>query len=327
MKYILSILLFSIVLSVNAQYSDNLKLTGSVDNVTKGKVYLQKFENKMFHVIDSAAISNGKFAFATSVQLPEIYGLTLDTNRGSLLVFLDDNTISVKLDSASYYRNSVVRGSALQDLFVSYKKERHVKIDEFIKSHPGSLVSAYALYRDFSYRLSPDEIKSNIALLDPSLRETSYVKVLEELTKTLEIVSVGRKAPDFTANDPEGNPVRLSDHLGKGYVLIDFWAAWCGPCRKENPHVVKAYNEYKDKGFDVFGVSLDRKKEAWITAIQKDGLVWTQVSDLKFWDSTPAKLYGIRAIPSNYLVDKDGVIVAKNLRGGDLEKALADLLK
>lgn len=326
-RHFLSILIPLVGFSCVTKENKGLSLSGNVENISEGKVYLQKFENKMFHVIDSSEVVDGQFSFSNDVKLPEIYGLTLDTTKGSLLLFLDQNPTTVKLDSSSYYRNSIVTGSSLQDLFVAYKKDRNVKIDEFIKANPKSLVAAYALYRDFSYRLSPEEIKSNIQLLDSSLWKTPYVQTLEELTETLETVSVGRKAPIFVANDPNGNPVQLSDHLGKGYLLIDFWASWCGPCRRENPNLVKAYNKYKNKGFDVFSVSLDKSKEAWIAAIEKDDLTWTHVSDLLFWDSASAKLYGVRAIPSNFLVDKDGVIVAKNLRGEDLEKTLDDLLK
>src|SRR5690606_31430035 len=120
-------------------------------------------------------------------------------------------------------------------------------------------------------------------------------------------------------------PVKLSDHKGK-YLLVDFWASWCGPCRRENPNLVKAWQKYKDKGFDVFGVSLDRKKENWVKAIKDDQLTWTQVSDLKFWNSEAAKLYGVRAIPSNVLLSPDGTIIAKNLTGEALHSKLEQLL-
>ena len=302
-----------------------LQLTGTVAGVSSGKLYLQKFDNKMFATIDSSEIKDGKFKFSKTVELPELYGVTLDKAKAPLYLFLENGAVNVSLDTAAYYRNSTVSGSKDQDLFTAYKKQRGVKIDEFIKANPSSLVSAYVLYRDFSYRLSPEEIQSNIALLNPALHKTPYVKVLNELTDVLKTVQVGKKAPDFTAKDVNGKDVKLSAHQGK-YLLVDFWAAWCGPCRRENPNVVKAFLKYKDKGFDVFGVSLDKSKTAWEKAIKDDGLNWTQVSDLAYWNSAPAKLYGVRAIPANFLLDPNGVIVARNLRGEELLQKLEELL-
>jgi len=134
-----------------------------------------------------------------------------------------------------------------------------------------------------------------------------------------------KKAPDFTANDTEGKPVHFSEKL-KGYTLVDFWASWCGPCRRENPNIVAAYKEFHDKGFNIIAVSLDKKKENWIKGIQDDKLTWTHVSDLLFWNSAVAKLYGVRAIPANYLVDSKGTIIAKNLHGEELQSTLKSLL-
>jgi peroxiredoxin len=133
-------------------------------------------------------------------------------------------------------------------------------------------------------------------------------------------------APDFTMNDTTGNPVSLSSFRGK-YVLVDFWASWCGPCRAENPNVVKAYNEYKGKNFTILGVSLDKTKDAWEKAIKDDHLAWNQVSDLQYWDNAAAKLYGVQAIPANFLIGPDGKIVAKNLRGDALENELSKILQ
>lgn len=328
-KNLLVIAVIALVLgyACDTKETGGLSLEGSVKDVSEGTVYLQKFRNKTFFVIDSAAITNGAFQFSKEVELPEIYGLTLDTTKGSFLVFLDENPAAVVLDSSNYYRNTTIEGSELHDLFVEYKSRRHVSIDSFIQAHPASLVSAYALYRDFSYRLSPEEIKSNIQLLDPSLHGTPYVEVLKELAATLEVVSIGNPAPDFTANNTEGNPVRFSEQLSPGrYVLLDFWASWCGPCRRSNPGKVAAYEKYNEKGLDIFSVSLDKSRENWLEAIEKDNLTWTHTSDLLHWDSEPAKLYGIRAIPSNYLINDQGIIVAKNLRGEELEKTLEDLL-
>ena len=133
-------------------------------------------------------------------------------------------------------------------------------------------------------------------------------------------------APDFTQNDAEGKPISLSSFRGK-YVLVDFWASWCGPCRRENPNVVAAYNEFKDKSFTILGVSLDQDKQKWLDAIKNDGLSWTHVSDLAYWNNAVAKKYHVESIPQNYLIGPDGKIVAKNLRGEELRDALAKLLK
>lgn len=139
------------------------------------------------------------------------------------------------------------------------------------------------------------------------------------------VAPVGELAPDFTAQTPEGKDMSLKDLRGK-VVLVDFWASWCGPCRRENPNVVRVYNQYKDKGFDILGVSLDTKKDRWLGAIAKDGLTWNHVSDLKGWSSAPAKMYGVRGIPFTILLDKDGKVIAKNLRGPALEAKLKEVL-
>lgn len=324
LKIIAGILLLGSGL-VNAQQKSDVTINGTVKGVSSGKIYLQKFNNKMFFAIDSAEVKDGKFQFSEKLLVPELYGLTLNKDKSPLYVFLESGKITADIDTAAYYEASAVSGSKSNDLFTAYKKQRGVKIDEFIKQHPASIVSAYVLYRDFSYRLSPEQIKQNISLLDPSLHATPYVAVLTDLAGVLSSVSIGKKAPDFTASDPDGKSISLSQHRGK-YVLLDFWAAWCGPCRRENPNVVKAWKKYHAKGFDVFGVSLDKKKADWIKAIKDDELTWTHVSDLAYWNSAPAKLYGVRAIPSNVLIDPDGVIIARNLRGAELDKKLGELI-
>lgn len=154
---------------------------------------------------------------------------------------------------------------------------------------------------------------------------SKHTKQFVEMVEKMKVTAIGSKAPEISLPTPSGDTVKLSSFQGK-YVLVDFWAKWCGPCRRENPNVVKAYKKYHGKGFEVLGVSLDRTKEDWVQAIKEDGLVWTQVSDLKYFDSQAAVDYNINAIPFSILVDPNGVIVARNLRGAVLDQKLSEIL-
>jgi len=196
---------------------------------------------------------------------------------------------------------------------------------KFIQEHPDSYISLNLL-QSIAYGADYVEIAPLYNSLAPAVKESESGKKFGEMLPRIKAVALGATAPEFAEVDTAGKTVNLSSFRGK-YVLIDFWASWCGPCRMENPNVVKAFNHYKGQKFTIVGVSLDRPgaKEKWLKAIHNDGLAWTQVSDLKFWDSKTAALYAVRAIPQNFLLDPDGKIIAKNLRGEDLENKLAEL--
>lgn len=206
---------------------------------------------------------------------------------------------------------------------------RKVLALSWIKTHSASPVCAYIMHCPYEPmgNLSKEERMAILKLLTPEARKNKIVADMVYAMDTEKKIGVGKPAPDFTQKDTLDRPVSLKDFRGK-YVLLDFWASWCAPCRMENPNVVKAYNAYKDKGFTVLSVSLDQpgKKDAWLKAIHDDHLTWTHVSDLKFWGNEVVKLYNINAVPSNFLIAPDGTILAINVKGDDLEKELAKLL-
>jgi peroxiredoxin len=197
---------------------------------------------------------------------------------------------------------------------------------EFIGQNPDSYVSLTALEMYVAYGADYADIAPLYNALQPEIKQSPAGKEFGERLPKLKAVAIGQMAPLFTETDTAGKSVSLESFRGK-YVLVDFWASWCGPCRRENPNVVKAYNKYKDKNFTILGVSLDQPngKKRWLDAIHKDGLTWTQVSDLKFWKSKVADLYVVRGIPQNFLIDPSGKIIAKGLHGFDLEDKLAEL--
>ena len=215
------------------------------------------------------------------------------------------------------------------------KEDDHLRAEEtdgvygaFARNHPASPLAMYALQQYASRDMDPDKLQPVFDGLSASIKGSKEGKAFRERLDIAVKTAVGRPAPDFTQNDTADKPVTLSAFRGK-YVLLDFWASWCGPCRAENPNVVSAYAKYHAKGFTILSVSLDRSgdRDKWLTAIHTDHLAWTQVSDLEFWNNAVAREYGISSIPQNFLIDPRGNIIGKNIRGDELGKKLAEIYK
>lgn len=206
-------------------------------------------------------------------------------------------------------------------------EEKRERLYQYVKQHPQSYFSIVALDEIIMSRMDMDRIESNYNSLSKKVKKSRDGEALGNFIEKEQRTKVGTMAMDFTQNDVNGVPIKLSDFRGK-YVLIDFWASWCGPCRVENPHLVKAYEEFKDKNFTILGVSLDNPgdKQKWLDAIEKDGLHWPQVSDLQGWENHAAVLYGVTGVPASFLVDPNGRIIAKRLRGKQVSEKLKEVL-
>lgn len=221
--------------------------------------------------------------------------------------------------------NDEAKRMQLMEKYDSVNRRIQMEVSKFIAAKPASYVSPFLLFITAQLIDNPVLLEQHYNALDAKIKNSMVGKSLAEFVAYNKVGAVGTDALDFTQEDPQGKPVALSSFRGK-YVLVDFWASWCKPCRMENPNVVKAYQKFNSKNFTVFGVSLDKEKDAWIKAIEKDGLAWTQVSDLQFWNNSAAQLYHVQGIPQNFLIDPAGKIVGKNLRGEELEAKLCELL-
>ncbi|MEI6048047.1 MAG: redoxin domain-containing protein [Bacteroidota bacterium] len=337
------------------------KIEGS-DSIT---FYIQKREAGKVITIDSAVSKKGSFTIkGGAVDYPQLVQLVAGKTKKRTPFYIENSEITItgKLDSLF---NAKITGSKTQDEYQSFvdsnkplsesysktyneyqaakqtgnttrvaeiekqadsiQKEMTNLQKNFVKNNPASYVSP-SILGSLSYEMEAEDIESMINSMSSEVAAIPQMKSLKERVAVMKAVAVGQKAPDFTMSDVDGNPVALSSKTGSKLLLIDFWAAWCGPCRQENPNVVKVYAEFHKKGFDVFGVSLDQKKEDWVKAIADDKLTWTHVSDLQYWSNAAAKMYAVNAIPANFLLDETGTIIGRNLRGEELYNKVNEVL-
>ncbi len=344
---------------------EGFKINVNLDGA-QGKVLLEDNIEGAWIPIDTADVVDGVAVLEGEVTMPSAYYLSLAGQRAKALIFVENANMTVdgKVDSinqvkvtgsethdefealnskiqgiskkymalyqesrAAIAQGDTAKGRVLMDEVNELYESVGVMQEDFVKENPSSYVTPFLLSR-LKYEKDAEELNAMIKALDSKLLEVQIIKDLQAHIEKMLVVSVGKTAPDFTQNDADGNPIKFSDIYSKNELtLLDFWASWCNPCRQENPNVVAVFNDYKDQGFSVFGVSLDRDKDSWLKAIEDDNLTWNHVSDLAYWNNAAAKLYAVNSIPSSLLVDKNGKIIAKNARGEELKKVVAEFLE
>lgn len=343
---------------------DAYSINADLSDCNYTKAYLGKFEDGKMNIIDSSDIANGHFSFNGTIDLPEVRYISFNSDKTIIPLFVENSSITIK-GSATLIDSVTVNGSVSNDEYRKFtssltpfenkqkaiveqfyalpqdaSEEEKMKleneydeidiervnfIEKYVTENNAKVTSAYIALRYLVSQYEVDQLEKLFNTFDEKIKSSSYVKVLEDRLKTIKQSMIGGSAPIFSQNDSEGNPISIENFKGK-FLLIDFWASWCAPCRAENPNVVSAFNKYHEKGFEILGVSLDEDKDKWLAAIEKDGLTWSHVSDLKGWENEAAKLYGVQGIPHSVLVDKEGNIIAKNLRGEELHKKLEEVL-
>lgn len=343
-------------LAQKAGFVINGQVAGLKDNT---KIYLRN--SKPQKIIDSAIVMGGRFMMKGRINEQAQQAIIFTAKYENYVFFWVENKPMSIVLKAGEFKKAIIKGSATQEenntlqaasAQLSFKQdslnkilsknpstaeregllkqlaalrneEQQVDIN-YVKQHPNSLIAANLL-NVYSSTWGKEKTESLYKNLSPAMKQTSYGKEISAYISLNKNVKVGDKFQDFEQQNTLGKKIKLSDIKGE-YVLLDFWAAWCGPCREENPRLVGLYKQYRGKGFNILGVSADDNKTAWLDAVKKDGLLWENVSDLQGDKNKAALIYGVAAYPTNYLIDKNGIIIAKNVRGKALEDKLKELL-
>lgn len=336
-------------------------ITGNIQGLPEGTQVSLSDANRPDDTLSKSTVSNGRFELKGSVAEPNLYQLNLDGVQKKSVLFIGNEKVEVSGD-INAVQDLDVEGSSVHDDFEAFKNtfnplfqeltamgqrisrlpsltkddsvmnayRSHLnkikaEVDKFVSSRPNSPVSPFVVVVTSEIEQDLPTIERRYAQLGGNAKSGFYGKIIRQQIDEKKAGAIGSEAIEFTQADTDGKPVSLSSFRGK-YVLVDFWASWCRPCREENPNVVRAFNKFKDKNFTVLGVSLDNNRQPWLKAIKNDELAWTQVSDLKGWNNEAAAKYNVQSIPQNFLIDPSGKIIAKNLRGPDLESRLCELL-
>jgi peroxiredoxin len=274
-------------------------------------------------------VENTKYSIAGSKADMRNIKVTGSAAHRDFVVFEKTFTpLMAKLNGIVTQLNESADEGLKQTLMPAYDSLRQridAEVGNFVAAKQKSFVSALLLQVTAPVLEDPNLLEERFLSLDSTVRQTQAGELVAQYIAENKVGTIGSDAIDFTQSDTTGLPVALSSFKGK-YVLIDFWASWCRPCRMENPNVVRAFRKFSDKNFTIIGVSLDKEKDAWLQAIKADGLAWTHVSDLQFWGNAVAQTYRVQSIPQNFLVAPSGKIIGKNLRGEDLEAKLCELL-
>ena len=344
-KSLLSLAVIAVSLSAcdtTPKYNINGTITGGEAN----NVYLLQRQGRTIDTLAKAPVAEGKFKLTGSVAGLTPAFIAVEGQRGQNLIFVEnaDFTANLNLENptATKIEGTATQGIANQYTAISnemgkmanelnqsyrtaYQEKNEAKEDAINKANADSYVAAYFLAGKL-YEYDYEKLVEKFNTLGENAKATEPGKTIADRIQKLSAVAVGQVAPDFTLNTPDGKP--LSMHSIKGKVkVIDFWASWCGPCRGENPNVVKMYEKFHPKGLEILSVSLDEDKDAWLKAIEDDKLTWNHVSDLKGWQNAAAQLYCVNGIPHLVVLDENNVIVAKDLRGEELQNKVAELLK